>query len=245
MRAWNDSFFRWNGMEGFNRGVREAATQVAIKFIKRHASEPNEHSKRYLSELDLSAAEVKKAIGEDGGLNVNDPKISAAVMRWVDGAIVRPNASMRPIYGNDPHFASFFHLKQFMYATQATILKRMAHEAKNGNLDPMVTAMAGYIPVMLAADAMKGVIQTLVGGGAPMWEHQGVAGMVGYAAQRAGLTGTAQMGLDVAEYGPAGLFGPAGEQIYHMFTDPWQESVGKAVAVGPAGLALKGMAWND
>ncbi len=238
-RDWNDNFFRWNGMEAFNKAMRVQATQAAIGFIKRHGGEKtNEHSERYLRELGLTAKDVK--LGADGRLDVEDPKIQKAVMRWVDGAILRPNAAMRPTWMSDPHYAVFGHLKQFMYATHEVLLKRITHEMKNGNTDPAMTFIAGYVPVMLAADSAKGILQELAGGGAPMWQHESVGGVVAHGVERAGGFGVAQMGVDAVKYGPTSLLGPQVEQVVSAFNNPVSESIKEAVGVGPLSIVMKG-----
>jgi len=242
-REANDNFFRWNGMEAFNKAMRVGATQAAISFIKRHYEAPNKHTERYFKELNLDPKDIK--IGEDGRLNVESPAVQQAVMRWVDGAQLRPNAAMRPTMASDPHYASFYHLKQFMYAMQAVILKRVQVEIKNGNTDPLMLMFAGYVPMMLAADAAKGLLQVATGGGAPIWEHEGVAGVVSHGVQRAGLLGVAQMGVDVASYGPLGLGGPTVEQVGSAVVDPLGKTVAEAVAVGPTNMLLRGTNWDN
>lgn len=238
-RNWNDNFFRWNGMEAFNKAMRVQATQAAIGFIKRHGGEKtNEHSERYLRELGLSAEDVQ--LGADGRLNVEDPKIQKAVMRWVDGAILRPNAALRPTWMSDPHYAVFGHLKQFMYATHEVLLKRIVHEVKNGNTDPMMTFLAGYIPVMLVADSAKGILQEIVGGGTPTWQHDSVGGIVAHGVERAGGLGVAQMGVDTVKYGPTSLLGPQVEQLLSAFNNPVNESIKEAAGVGPLSIMMKG-----
>lgn len=242
-RDWNDNFFRWNGMESFNKAMRVQATQAAIGFIKRHAEGAGEHSTRYLAELGLTAADVK--LDDEGRLNVEDAKIQKAVMRWVDGAILRPNAAMRPAWMSDPHFAVFGHLKQFMYAAHQVLLKRVVHEVRNGNTNPVYLMLAGYVPVMLAADAAKGILQEITGGGAPAWQHDGAAGIFAHGAQRAGLLGQAQMAVDGVKYGPVSLLGPQAEQITSAFGQPVSESLKEAVAVGPLNILTKGAAMTN
>lgn len=243
IKRMNDDFFRWNGTEALNRAMRIQATQAAIGFIKRHYEKPNEHSDRYFKELGLSRDDVN--IADDGALNVANPKVQQAVMRWVDGAVLRPNAAMRPTMASDPHYAVFYHLKQFMYAMHSVILKRAQVEVKNGNTSPLMVLMAGYIPVMIAADAAKGLLQTALGGGAPVWEHDGVAGIMSHGAQRAGLLGIGQIPVDAINYGPAGLLGPTAEQAVHAATEPLSQTLSTAAAVGPANMLLKGANWDQ
>lgn len=242
-REANDNFFRWNGMEAFNKAMRVGATQAAINFIKRHYEKPNKHSERYFKELDLSRDSVQ--INDKGELNTENLEVQQAIMRWVDGAQLRPNAAIRPTMASDPHYATFYHLKQFMYAMQAVILKRVQVEVKNGNTDPVIMLMAGYVPMMLAADAAKGLLQAATGGGDPYWEHEGLSGIVSHGVQRAGLLGVGQMGVDVVNYGPSGLGGPMVEQAASAATDPIGKTVAEAVAVGPLNMALKGTTWTN
>ena len=157
-----------------------------------------------------------------------------AINRWVDGAVLRPDAADKPIWMNDPRWALVSHLKQFMYAFHQTILKRVAHEYQHGNYVPAL-ALASYVPMMIAADMMKGMIQG--GGQQPSWkENWGMADYIESGVERAGLLGVGQFAVD-AQSGVAGLAGPAVEQM-----------VGAAGVVGgvkPAGgFLLKALPAN-
>ena len=238
-RNMNDKFFRWNGMESFNKAMREGATQAAVNVIKRHMTTPNEHSERFFKEYGLDKSQI--TIDERGALNVDNLNVQQGIMRWVDGAILRPNAAIRPTRSSDPHYATFYHLKSFMYATQAVILKRVQIEAKNGNASPLMMMFAGYMPMMLAADAAKGILQEVAGGGAPTWEHSTVGGLAEHAAERAGLYGTGQMAIDAVKFGPAALFGPTVEQLTSAMGQPLSKTVTDAIAFGPLSIANHGM----
>jgi hypothetical protein len=161
----NDTFFRWNLMEQWNTSMRVGASQAALRFIARHAQGVNEHSQRYLAELGLTKDDVQLDL--DGLPKIN-AKMRQAVNRWVDGAVLRPDATDRPIWMSDPHWMLVSHLKQFVYSFHQTILKRVAHEFKHGNYKPAL-AMASYVPIMIAADFAKGFIQG--GGSQPSWKE--------------------------------------------------------------------------
>ena len=208
-RKVNDKFFKYNMMEGWNRSMRVAATQAAVKFIARHADgTADAHSKRWIAELGLEPGSVPMRNGE---LDVTDPRVKSAVHRWVDGAVLRPDAADKPVWMNDPHFALISHLKQFVYAFNETILKRVVHEAKFGNYDAAL-ALASYVPVMIAADAAKGLI--MGGGEEPEWKKGWTFGdYLSNGVQRAGLFGVGQFGLDVQERGLGALTGPTIEQL--------------------------------
>jgi hypothetical protein len=224
-RAVNDTLFKFNLMEQYNNSMRAGATGAAIHFIQEHGGEgAGKHSARYLSELGLSKSDVKLdshghlMIDEASGLSPEVAvKMRDAVNKWVDGAVLRPDAADKPIWMNDPHFALFAHLKQFMYSFHHTVLTRVAHEANHGNYTPAL-ALASYVPMMIAADAAKGLIQG--GGSTPDWkEGWGPGDYLWNGLQRAGLFGVGQTAIDaVADVHRGGsgfgaLTGPTVEQL--------------------------------
>ena len=233
MRKLNDALFRYNGMEQWNSSMRVSAAQAALGFIGRHADgKASPHSTRWLAELGLQPRDIVK--GPDGrplvvkqdfldhGLSdeaatAASNKMAFAVNRWVDGAILRPDATQKPIWMNDPHYAMFGHMKQFMFAFQETTLKTVAHEMRYGNNGPLL-ALASYIPVMLAADMARGVI--MGGGQLPEWQQNWTPeDFFERAVQRAGLFGVGQIGIDAVKslhhggYGVGQVGGPAVNQM--------------------------------
>jgi hypothetical protein len=231
-RKLNDTLFKWNMVEQFTTSMRVAATESAVRFIKRHRGDYSPHSERWLAELGLKSSDVivngdrplihvQEFI--DNGMTKDQAvlasaKMKMAINRWVDGAILRPNAADKPIWMNDPHYALIAHLKQFVYAFQNTILKRVAHEAEHGNYGPAI-ALASYVPIMMAADFIKGLIQG--GGEQPQWKKNwGFKEYLGSAIERAGLYGVGQFAVDLRQgidrdgmLGVASAFGPTFEQL--------------------------------
>lgn len=199
-RKINDTFFRFNLMEQFNRSMRVGATQAAISFLERHASgTASPHSERWMAELGFAPGEYKT--------DLNDPKVLAAINRWVDGAVLRPDAADKPIWMSDPRFVLISHLKQFVYSFHQTIVKRVTHEAMNGNYAPAM-ALTSYVPIMIAADLLKGVIQG--GGEQPSWKKGwGVGDYVWSGVQRAGMLGVGEFAVG----GVGSLAGPTIEQL--------------------------------
>ena len=221
----NNAFFKYNMVEGLNRAFRVGASEAAIKFMARHADgTQSTHSARWMAELGLRPGDIKVLAGghialtQAAGLTrAQEQRVHAAINQWVDGAMLRPDAADKPIWMNDPHYALISHLKQFVFTFQKVILGRMVHELRNGNYVPAM-ALATYVPVMIAADAAKGLIQG--GGDVPEWKKGwGVADYVGHGVQRAGLFGVGQFGVDVAEdvkrggSGFGALSGPTLEQL--------------------------------
>ena len=224
-RRVNDTFFKYNLMEQFNTSMRVGATEAALKFLARHASgDASTHSARWLAELGLTTEDVKVdpsgrvKLTEADGLSADHAgKMRLAVNKWVDGAVLRPDAADKPPWMSDPHWMLVSHLKQFVYSFHETILKRVAHEYKHGNFAPAM-AMASYVPIMIAADLAKGLIQG--GGSTPSWkEDWGPEDYIWSGVQRGGLLGTGQFVADVAAdvhrggVGVGALAGPSIEQL--------------------------------
>lgn len=207
-RQINDFFFRLNGMEGWNRAMRTQATVAAIDFIKKLKTNPDQNTDRYLKELGLTADDI--VIKDDGSLDLSstDKRLQFAIMRWVDGAVLRPNAAQRPAWASNPKYALLFHLNQFTYSFQKVILERMYNEAKQGNYDPLMVAAAGYVPLMLAANIIRAFIQG--GGDEPDWmKGESLVDWVKRAVQGAGLTGVPG---SISDKLPFGIAGPTVQQ---------------------------------
>lgn len=229
LKKLNETFFRWNGMEGWNKAMRVQATIAGSQFILKHLRTVNDEkadpkakaeSKRYLDEMDLKAEDLKKVETKAVSLtrrqlHAGDPAVEViwatnnreellkskeddttyrlrrALFKFVDSAVLRPNAAHRPIWGSDPRFALIFHLKQFTHSFQEVIMKRVWHEWKQGNTKPAQVALT-YIPFMAAADAAKAM---LLGKGFDMSLGQ----FFGKEVERSGLLGTGQYAVDAVQ----------------------------------------------
>lgn len=219
-RKTNNLLFKYNLMEGWNTAMRSAATVAAEKFIVRHAAGVNQHSTRYLDELGITAKDVQTDANgrllfraQDfiaQGMNPRDAieksrLVREAIGRWVDGAVLRPHAADRPAWASDPHWMLVWHLKQFTYSFQRTILDRATHELRNGNYAPMLT-LAAYVPFMIAADFLKAMLQGA--GDEPDWyKSQDAGDLIWRGVERAGLLGVRQFATDGIE-SPAFTLGP-------------------------------------
>jgi hypothetical protein len=229
LKKLNETFFRWNGMEGWNKAMRVQATIAGSQFILKHLRTVNDEkadpkvkaeSKRYLDEMGLKAEDLKKVETKAVSLthrmlHAGDPAVEViwatnnreellkskeddttyrlrrALFKFVDSAVLRPNAAHRPIWGSDPRFALIFHLKQFTHSFQEVIMKRVWHEWKQGNTKPAQVALT-YIPFMAAADAAKAM---LLGKGFDMSLGQFFSKEV----ERSGLLGTGQYAVDAVQ----------------------------------------------
>lgn len=224
-RKINDAFFRYNLMEQFNTSMRVSATEAAMGFLAKHADgKASKHSQRWLNELGLKPGDVQldatgrvKVLESDGLTLDQSAQMKAAINRWVDGAVLRPDSVDKPVWMSDPHFALISHLKQFVFSFQETILKRVGHEFNNGNYAPAM-ALGSYVPMMIAADLIKGLIQG--GGEQPEWKSGWTLGdYLQSGVERAGLYGVGQFGVDAlqdVQHGGSGvgaLLGPTVEQL--------------------------------
>lgn len=239
----NDTMFKLNGMEAWNRGMRVAGVKSAVAFIERHAGGADKiHSTRWLEELGLDPKNIpldtegklitdKSVLMQQKGMGKSQAEreidtVHYAINRWVEGAILTPNAAQRPAWGSDPHYSMFFHLKQFSYSFHQTILKRAVKEMNHGNLAPM-GAFVWYIPTMIAADITKGLIQG--GGELPAYMKGYDAGdWMMHGVQRAGLLGAGQIGVDAGE-DMFSLAGPGVEQMIDAMRDPLSDTTIKAL----------------
>ena len=252
LRRWNDALFKWNGLEAWNRAARIQATGVAIEFIKRHVEKPNEHSKRYLEEL-FGEGYDTSLIMKDGDLDYSNDRVREAVLTWVNGAVLRPNASHRPIYASDPHYMLFYHLKQFAYSFHKVILRRAWIEAKAGNYTPAAALFTGYVPVSIAADVVKETL--IMGDDDPWWTKGGLTAYLEHGIARANLGGVPQMWLgDIADpvmaFKDPGRYvgslsnvaGPAPDQLIDLISVPFLEDktlVKEAAGGVPGGVLIR------
>ena len=212
---------------------------------------PTKHSERFLSELGLKPQDIY--LGADGQLlyraqdlmgtgQFKDLKaatehsrlVRSGIERWVDGAILRPHAADRPAWGSDPHWMLIWHLKQFTYSFQRTILDRVLHETRNGNYAPAL-ALAAYVPFIMAADAARALLQGA--GDEPDWrKRMSAEETLAEGVQRAGLLGVGQFGVDFAE-SPIYALGP---------TAGWAGKVADQGLTSAIVSALPGNAlWKD
>lgn len=247
----NDAFFKINGMEAWNRGMRVGAVKSAAAFIARHKALPDVHSQRWLTELGLTPDQITldgegnlitdmQDLVDQTGVSKTEAKrqidaIHAALNRWTLSAVLTPNAAQRPAWSSDPHYSLFFHLKQFSYSFHQTILKRAVKEMNYGNMGP-IAAFAGYIPVMIASDVMKGLI---VGGGTLPNHMQGMdlGDWVMHGLERSGTLGIGAIGVDASQ-DMFSVFGPGVEQLVDGITEPIADTTLRAMPLNPLVRAM-------
>lgn len=184
--------------------AENVAAQVSRGENKNDSSSYKNHSKRYLEELGIAESDVFQladgtiALTKDQLLQAGakksevsdiEKRIQAAVFKWVDGAVLRPNAAHRPVWGSDPRYQLIFHLKQFTFSFHNTILRRVGEELKHGNVAPGWILMS-YVPFMFLSDVLKGSLTGTLNTTADLYDvaSQSIA--------RSGIMGTGVFGAD-------------------------------------------------
>ena len=239
----NEMMFKANGMEAWNRAMRVGATKSAVAFIERHNKGKDKHSARWMEDLGLAPGTLK--LDEDGRLIYDKRvllaaypdmemseaeayigKVHAAINRWVESAILSPNAAQRPAWGSDPHFGMFWHLKQFAYSFHETIMKRAIGEAGHGNYAPL-GVFAWYVPAMIAADVTKGLM--LGAGELPGYmKNYDLGDWMMHGVKRAGILGIGDIGIEATK-DVTSLAGPTVEQAADFFFKPLEDNLVKAL----------------
>ena len=182
----NDALFKWNLLNGWTRSTKIMAVKAGQRFIARAAKGTDKHSIRHLEELGLTPSDVIET--EEGNIALRKDEFMAqgvsekeaekmeqrmrdAMTKFVNQAILNPVAADLPSWGSNPYLAPVFHLKQFMFTFQTTIISRIVQEAKEGNMKPMWIAGI-YIPGMIGADAIRGFVSNM--GDSPRGRKTGV-----------------------------------------------------------------------
>lgn len=195
----NRKFFKWNGMESWNRSMRISAMVAGERFIQREIG-----NDRYMNELGLDKSDVM--VKSDGRLAVTaeqmmalgasksvakarELKVQDALFRFVDGAVLRPNAAQRPVWMSDPHWMMIAHLKQFAFSFQKTILARVNNEFEHGQMMP-AAILAAYVPVTIASGLTKSLLT-----GQPIGDG-GLVDILNYGVMRSGILGSGSFGAD-------------------------------------------------
>lgn len=184
--------------------VENLGSQISHGENKNDSSSYKNHSQRYLDELGITESDVFQladgtiALTKDQLLQAGakksevsaiEKRIQAAVFKWVDGAVLRPNAAHRPVWGSDPRYQLIFHLKQFTFSFHNTILRRVGEELKHGNVAPGWILMS-YVPFMFLSDVLKGSLTGTLNTTADLYDvaSQSIA--------RSGIMGTGVFGAD-------------------------------------------------
>ena len=134
-RKWTDAFFRITMLDQYTNFTRTWATGMGVQFLIRHAENRtgNPNSARYLKDLGVSAADVRTWMGDRDLTTASGARVSAALYKFVESSILRPNAAERPVWASDPRFLLIWQLKSYFYAFHKVITGGVLNELEARN----------------------------------------------------------------------------------------------------------------
>ena len=153
-RVATDTFFKWTGLQALTTISREFSTGMGRQFLIEHAYHPTERSARYLEQLGVTAEQVRAwNDGDQTFANEEGQAVKAALTRFVESSVLRPNAAERPIWASDPRFALVWQLKSFIYAFNKVILEGVLREGRTRfqEGDSIAAAMGPILILTMAA----------------------------------------------------------------------------------------------
>ena len=146
-----NKFFRFIQLEQFTNFTRRFAAGMARIFLIDNANKAiagDEVAQRYLAELDVTAEEIL-AWGDGDITAPGNQRVRVALARFVDEAIVRPNAAERPLWASDPRFALVWQLKSFFYSYGKNIVMGTGREMQSRMEEAGIKGAA--VPLFMAA----------------------------------------------------------------------------------------------
>jgi hypothetical protein len=180
LRKVNKFFFKSIGLEQWTRGTRIGAMRASLEYLKNNAN-----SAALLEELGLEVGMIQEFDVLDANGNVIDRrikikpeefnpenprdayetarKVQNAIFRMVEESILRPSAATRPLWASDMRFRLLGHLKSYTFTWHNQILRQLFTRAGNAETRAQAALvfmpLLTYIPVMLAADVARDMIQ--------------------------------------------------------------------------------------
>lgn len=159
-----DYWFKYTGLQWYTRFSREFAAGMGREFLLNTAkAEVTDKTTRYLTELGLTREEVIRWDEGNGSFDTPEGrKVAAAIARFVDESIIRPNPSERPIWASNPYLAVVWQLKSYFYSFGKVMIGGIGREVKNryredGNFagGGQLALLAGATLLPLAAAGME------------------------------------------------------------------------------------------
>lgn len=248
-RSVNSWIFKVNQMEAWTRQTRLMAVQAANSYLVFHQQQyrdPNSsakdkaYSKAVFEKLGLLPDDVRVGFHGAGPLQGRpmvlvyspeqaknasksqleaDARVKAAMVQWVDEAILRPNVVQTPTWHKDPFVKLITQYKAFSYSIYEQLTRYAVNELRDGNYAVLNAALI-YLPVALMAELLREFLQHGPDGNP----------------QRAQWTGTDYAGHAVVK---TGLLGPTFDFQHGLFNDAERGGViGRSFAGPTVGSAL-------
>jgi hypothetical protein len=197
----NQTFFRMNGMEQWNRSMHTAATKHAIEFITEHAKGEDAEGAKLLAELGLKRGEIPFA---DALPDYQNEKVRAAILRFVNEAMAQPDTASNAMWMNDARFALLAHLKRFTFGFSYYINRRAWRLARNGQFRPLLPLLL-MLPIALATTSLRDLVSPASEAYKEAWD---VSDYALNSIERTGLAGRGTFIADILkniDYGGSGI----------------------------------------
>lgn len=247
-----DVLFKYNGQAWFTDMTRTFAASTGIHYFKTLAADKD----ALLQSYGLDVEQVNRWIeaGEkaptqsmeraDKAAFDDAMAVHAALHKFVNESIMRPDSTQRPNWANDPRFALLWHLKSFFWAFWATIMQPTFRSAftqmKTGNYaeGSAQLAFTGLLLLPLAAvgwEARQLIQYSLFGADQPSDYMDGMDYTLELAS-RAGIFGPAQLAFDALGTEDSGravarLAGPAADHLYTLLHAETDEKIYRSIPI--------------
>lgn len=270
-QKFNDKLFKYNGTRALTNMGRVMSAAMAERFIARNARralDGDVRATRYLKELGLTPQEANH-INRDGFKFYNHyveaglvgkradnnavvaEKIHKAMHAFVDSAMVRPNATQRPVWGSDPRWMLVWHLKSFMYSYGKVILGGLGREMRarwkesSGTKfdklwDASIPAMVYAAPVLVTsalALALRQQVQYEMWGDDSPTDNMDWGQYLFEISKRGGVLGPLEMGYSFVDAttsnrsGIVQLLGPTASQLETILSFDAERIMARSVPV--------------
>lgn len=254
----NDKMFTAIGLHRWTNFTRSVGMRVGMEFINERAHKALQGDPTAihdLAQLNLSVDDVRMWL--DGGAELPgqatyskvdpvakavDDKVVDALIQFTNESVMKPDPSQRPLWASHPAAMLIFHLHQFMYLFQNTVMGQMLVNARAAGMGVEgAMRLAGPAMLMMLMTAvgleLRELLQYHIWGKSAPTDNQDSLEYLTNLAQRTGFLGVGQYAADFFEAHERGnnafigLLGPTVEQVNGMLADPWQLSMARALPV--------------
>lgn len=227
-RKWNDRFFRANGLHALTQFGRVLSMSVGKQAIVQKVETNNT---RWLTEIGLNIASAQRWIADgmptDAVVAPHHLQAITALHQIIDESIIRPDATIRPAWASDPHFALLWHLKSFIWGFHSQVLRRAWGQMRDNHgiskAFPPIMLMAAVVPFAAAGYELRRILSGQ--GQSPKIRKPEDDEYFFEMVQRSGLLGIFQLYVDMDEAENRGrlsilsLMGPTVSQLEEALTE--------------------------
>lgn len=243
MRGYSNKFFRYIGLEGWNRGLKAQAMIIAERHIMdwKNNGVKNKADQLLYKRCFGNADPASIKFDEDGYLTDNDAN-RYAVNRIVRDMVMSPTAANRPAWMSNPKFMLFAHLKTFTYTLHRVLLRGIAEQIRLGNITPATAALVSMVPITLAGYTIKEMLLGALDDDDTDWRFKW-NNLINSSLARSGIGGIPQMYLEnIIDGDLARIAGPTVDQIQGWASIPFR---GQEIPYTPWKISQNHTTWNE